>query len=285
MTSSYLDTETHSRVAAHVQTGERGADWKFALIQALAGSEAPRVLSAFDFYQFVLKYRPGTTSNTARLVSRTLVAAGALARVSTGLFLNKRKVPSVELGEAAEHLRSGAIVSLHSVLGECGFLNNPSDIVVAVLPTSANKRPTLGDLETSSGQRFRFYGLAEKFFPTTESERWETLQPGRMCPTFRPEAALLQWLHLAAMKRSAMTPPPVDVDMELLNEDLLKRLASRWKLETQLHQWRSRAQTANFGEDRTTEGIAQTAGPTPVALALAAEARGRMLARKSVKPH
>ncbi|MFZ4478857.1 MAG: hypothetical protein ACOYNZ_03070 [Rhodoferax sp.] len=283
MTLNSLDMETPSTGSPHMQTGERGADWKFALIQALSGSEAPRVMRAFDFYQFVLKHRPGTTSNTARLVSRTLVAAGALARVSTGLFLNKRKAPSVELGEAAAHLRYGAIVSLQSVLGECGFLNNPSDVVVAVLPTSANKRPTLGELETSSGQRFRFYGLAERFFPTTESERWETLQPGRMCPTFRPEAALLQWLHLAAMKRSAMTPPPFDVDMELLNEDLLKRLAFRWKLETQLDHWRSRAQAANFGEDGTTDGATQTVEPTSAALTLAAEARVRMLARKSVK--
>jgi len=44
------------------------------------------------------------------------------------------------------------------------------------------------------------------------------------------------------------------------------------------------AQTANFGEDRTDEGVTQTVGPTSGAVALATEARARMMARKSVKP-
>jgi len=32
--------------------------------------------------------------------------------------------------------------------GECGFLNNSSAIVMALLPAPANKRPRLGEVET-----------------------------------------------------------------------------------------------------------------------------------------
>ncbi|OIP19955.1 MAG: hypothetical protein AUK51_00190 [Comamonadaceae bacterium CG2_30_59_20] len=83
---------------------------------------------------------------------------------------------------------------------------------------------------------------------------------------------------------NSTSSPPVDVDIDLLDEDLLVTLASRWNLEPQLHQWKSMAQTANFGEDRTDEGVTQIVGPTSGAVALATEARARMMARKSVKP-
>jgi len=45
---------------------------------------------------------------------------------------------------------------------------------------------------------------------------------------------------------NSTSSPPVDVDIDLLDEDLLVTLASRWNLEPQLHQWKSMAQTANF---------------------------------------
>lgn len=51
---------------------------------------------------------------------------------------------------------------------------------------------------------FRFYGLAERFFPTNAQDEREMLQPGRPCAVFRAEVAILQWLHLASLKRSTL---------------------------------------------------------------------------------
>lgn len=227
-----------------------GADWKFALIAGLAVQHgARRIFTAAEFHQFVRTYRPSASASTAREAANLLVLAGALRRVSSGVFLNRRAVPPAELSEVAPHIRAGAVISLHSVLGECGFLNNPSGIVTAVLPTSATRRPHLGEAVTSTGDRFRFYGLSEKFFPTTSEDRFELLQPGRPCEMFRPEAALLQWLHLASMQRSTLTMPPVDVDMEQLDIELLDRLTKRWTLERQLHGWLAQAKRVNFGEE------------------------------------
>ena len=73
--------------------------------------------------------------------------------MGSGLFLNSRAVPPAELTEVAAHIRSGAVISLHSVLGECGFLNNPSAIVVAVqdvLDKSAAARARLMSRRASS---------------------------------------------------------------------------------------------------------------------------------------
>ena len=266
---------------ASAGTGWHGdTDWKFALMGGLANQSARRLFTAAEFHHFVRGYRPNAAASTARTVSTMLVSAGVLRRVSSGVFLNRRAVPPAELTEVAAHIRAGAVISLHSVLGECGFLNNPSAIVMAVLPTSATKRPRLGEVETSSGDKFRFFGLAEKFFPVTPEERWEMLQPGRPCEMFRPEAALLQWLHLASMRRSTLTLPPMDVDMEQLDVELLGRLAERWIIQRQLSDWFAQAQAANFGE------AAEALSPEPVAptqneLDESAAARARLMAHRA----
>lgn len=256
-----------------------GADWKFALLGGLSTPSARRIFTAAEFHDFVQRYRPGASTSTARTASEMLVNANALRRVSSGVFLNRRAVPPAELTEVAAYIRAGAVISLHSVLGEVGFLNNPPGIVVAVLPTSATKRPKLGEVKTSAGDTFRFYGLAERFFPQTEQEHFEMLQPGRPCEMFRPEAALLQWLHLANMQRSSLTAPPLDVDMSTLDQELLGRLAERWGLTPEFDAWHSRARAADYGQEQAPSE--QPSGqPTQESLDASAAARARLMARR-----
>lgn len=259
-----------------------GGDWKFALMGGLATAKAHRIFTAGDFQEFVQTYRPGASASTARLAAESMVAAGALRRVSSGVFLNRRQTPPAELTEVASNLRAGAVVSLHSVLGECGFLNNPSAVVMAVLPTSANKRPRLGEVTTSTGDIFRFYGLAEKFFPASAEERFLMLQPGRPCETFRPEAALLQWLHLAGMQRSSLTAPPVDVDMAALDADLLDELAGRWRLGPAFGDWLADARRRHFGEEQD-RSATPPGEPSQAAQEASAASRARLMERRGRK--
>ena len=251
-----MNTEAN-QIADSEQPSKGGADWKFALLGGLGTQSARRIFTAGELLDFVREYRPTASASTARSTADMLVAAGALRRVSSGVFLNRRSSPPAEMVEVAHHIRSGAVISMNSVLGKCGFLNNtPDEQVTAVLPTSAAKRPKLGELVTSTGDRFRFFGLAEKFFPTNSDERFEMLQPGSQCETFRPEAALLQWLHLAGMERSKLTAPPVDVDMSALDEELLGKLAKQWELEPELTAWRAKAESLNFGDEREVQSAA-----------------------------
>ncbi|MBV8034588.1 hypothetical protein [Roseateles sp.] len=261
------------------QTDQPVGDWKFRLLGSLADSGALRVFTAAEFHNLVLRYRPGASASTARLLANSLVQAGALRRVASGAYLNRRCLPPAELTEMATRIRTGAVISLQSVLGECGFLNNPSSIVMAVVPTSAGKRPNLGEVKTSGGDVFRFFGLAERFFPATEEDRWTLYQPGRLCDMFRPEAALLQWLHLAGMKRSTVTPPPADVDMGQLDEEHLCLLAQRWRLQTELTTWHDYAKSVGFGEERHGSHAAVSEKPQAAADADGAAARERLLAR------
>ena len=244
--------------------------WKFELMGLLASPTAPRLFTAARMHQFIQEHvKPGASNVTARSATQSLAKAGALRQISSGVFLNRQCTPPGEPPETASTLRAGAVVSLHSVLGECGFLNNPPAIVTAVVPTSSTKRPRLGELVTSQGDVFRFYGLAERFFPTTDAQRWQMLQPGRPCPMFRPEAALLQWLHLAKMKRSRLTAPPQDVDMAQLDAELLNQLAQQWGLARHLADWL----LANNLSVQT------DANPTPQSLGQAA--RERVLANRT----
>lgn len=267
-----------TKIATQIaEAPQKGLQWKFEFIGALSKPGASRVFTAAAFHAFAQTIKPGVSEGTTRALSELLISAGMLQRVSNGIFLNKRKFPPAELVEAAAYLRHGAVISLHSVLGEMGFLNNPSRAVVAVLPTSASKRPKLGEHRTSAGDTFMYYGLAEKFFPQPGEDDFELLQPGRPCATFRPEAALLQWLHLARMQRSTLALPPVDVDMSLLNEDLLERLSRKWGLEPALHAWLEKAKAANFGEE---PDLFAPSAPQEDKGKAAAEAKQRLLARR-----
>ena len=55
------------------------------------------------------------------------------------------------------------------------------------------------------------------------------------------------------MQRSPMTPPPVDVDMDILDEELLKRLAVHWELESPLAQWTQHALRRGYGQEDASE--------------------------------
>jgi hypothetical protein len=223
-----------------------GAEWKFALLGALP--RAPRILTAATFLVFAQTIRSDISSATSRLLVGHLIRAQALRRVTQGTYLNRRALPPAELYEAAPVIRAGAVLSLNSVLGELGVINNPSRIVTCILPTSKLKSPKLGELKTQAGV-FRFYGLAERFFPSNAEDEREMLQPGRPCAVFRAEVAILQWLHLASLKRSTLGSLPLDVDLELLDLELLARPAERFELREVREHWNARARNADFGNE------------------------------------
>jgi hypothetical protein len=216
------------------------SDWRYALLGALESPSTPRVCTTEGIAALVRGVRPRASPATIRAAIDGMVDARALTKVSRGLYLNRRSRPSIETAEAAQHIRQGAIVSLESVLGECGFLNNPPVIVTAVVPLRAHYAPNVGEVKTSGGQVFRFSALPERFFPRDDEDRRLMLQAGRFYPVAKPEVAALHWLHLARSPRSSLRAPPQDVDFSVLDVDLLKDLAWRWDLSRALDEWTKR---------------------------------------------
>jgi hypothetical protein len=255
------------------------SQWRYALLGLLEQPSAPRVCSTEDLARLVQTARPNAAPATVRAAIDGLVEARALLKVSRGLYVNRRARPTVELAEAARHIRQGALVSLESVLGECGFLNNPAAIVTAVLPFRTNSVPNVGTVKTSGGQVFRFSALPERLFPRTEADQRSMLQAGRFFPVAKPEVAALHWLYLALSPRSPMREAPQDVDFSVLDLDLLKKLAWQWDLARPLQEWMQRVELTGDIQEPS-ELVARTEQAAEESRNRGAGAKERLLARR-----
>ncbi|MGH8275683.1 MAG: hypothetical protein ACRETH_03200, partial [Steroidobacteraceae bacterium] len=78
--------------------------------------------------------RKKAARNTIFKWIRDQTRSGVLRPVTRGLYLNQLARPQPSAAEAASFIRSGAIVSLQTVLGDAGITNSYSDIVTSVLP-------------------------------------------------------------------------------------------------------------------------------------------------------
>lgn len=225
---------------------KRGVEWKSALMEALAAPGAPRTFSAGEFAEFVGRsVRPGISASGARDVAEVCVSAGVLGRVGTGMLFNRRAMPTPATAlELVDRIRSGAVVSLWNALNQVH--NNPTPIVTAVVPIVGDKRPNGGPVEPTPGPKFHFYALSERFFPRDDVDRRLLMVDTSPYPVFRPEAALLQWIHLAGTQRSTLPVPPHGAFEELdagegpfgaLNVETLRSIAKRYQMGPALETW------------------------------------------------
>src|SRR6202022_1237340 len=124
----------------------------------LLGAEAPRVLTIPMLAAVLADRRNLPALNTLFRWGRAQVAGGVLRPVTRGLYLNQLAAPSPTAAEAAGFIRTGAIVSLQTVLGEAGNTHNFPDVVTSVLPherghVSSGRPGKAADIE------FRFHHM------------------------------------------------------------------------------------------------------------------------------
>ncbi|AMN45740.1 hypothetical protein ACG33_01181 [Steroidobacter denitrificans] len=211
------------------------ANWDTRLEMRLTEPNAARVLNTLTLFRLA-RHEQSTLSRASleRWITDAL-AAKRLIKVVRGLYLNRMTTPPAELTEAAGWLRPGAIVSLQTVLGDCGAWNNFTDAATAVVPFSFDAvRPSLGTRSTQAGQ-FHFRGIPEAvLLAGREADRLADVY-GYLRAT--PEAALLHWIYLANSPRSNLSAPPLDIDLDDLNLPRLQRLAKAMQLEDALNKW------------------------------------------------
>ena len=212
--------------------------WSTRLELVLAVPTALRVLDTASIIQVANSVRRDISKPSVERWIQEAVAANRLQRVVRGLFLNRLIAPPPQLCEAAVWLRPGAVISLQTVLGDCGVWNNYTDWVTAVVPLSSRyTTPSLGRFETQAGT-FVFRGVPERVLETgAENDRLVTGVDYRRAT---PEAALLHWLYLSGSSRSRMSAPPLDLDLGELDLKRLNRLAGAMRLDTHLRSWRAR---------------------------------------------
>ena len=202
--------------------------WQMAFESRLGAGDAPTVLSR-DLLARMARSAHGNRAVPASSLSHWLKSAQArakLPRVQRGLYLNAFRSPPGRLADAVPWLRTDAVVSLNTVLGEAGVLNNSSRAVTAVVPIDAGASPPQLGRKTTAAGVFHFFGLPRRVLEAGAAD--DRLDPhgGVEHARATPEKALLDWLYLAASPRSHRTwPPRGDLDITLLDQQRLRRLA------------------------------------------------------------
>lgn len=205
------------------------------LIEVLRSPGAPRVMESKTLFR-ILSHEFGVSLPTVtRMIARGS-RSGLLTQVRGGLYLNTFSVPAPSIEEAAGFIRTGAIVSLQTVLGAAGVLNNYTvKFVTAIIPSSGDLAAnTTGGIVESDAGCFSFKRLKPSMLYAGEIEdRLEPTLGGYLRAT--PEKALIDWISLCESGRSTLSRVPVmDMDLSLLDEKRLKRLAQAALVKTDI---------------------------------------------------
>lgn len=215
-------------------------DWQMRIEERLGADDAPAVLNRDLLNRMTRSARAGRPVPTSSLTHwlKTARMRRKLLPVVAGLYLNRYRARPGSLADAVHWLRADAIVSLNTVLGDAGILNNPSQLMTAVVPLDTGAPPPkLGRQVTQAGT-VQFFGLPRRIHDAGEPEdRLESAAP-RDHVRATPEKALLDWLYLARSPHSRRTSPPKsDIDLTLLNRRRLKRLAAAMDIKRELDAW------------------------------------------------
>lgn len=214
--------------------------WQMRLEEALKAIDAPAVLSRDLLNRMARTARDGKTVPTSSLTHwlKGARAAGNLAPVVQGLYLNRYRGRPVQLADVPHWLVPDAVISLNTVLGDSGVLNNPSPMVTAVVPLDRGAPPPkLGRRATQAGT-IQFFGLPRRILEAGRPEDRLEFRTPRDHARATPEKALLDWLYLAKSPRSHRTfPPKDDLDRDLLDRARLRRLAAAMGLSDALSIW------------------------------------------------
>lgn len=219
--------------------------WQMELEQRLAAPDAPAVLTRDLLARFARSARqtatkhPDMPASTLTYWLKRAVRAGKLVLVKRGLYLNRFRTRGGLPVDAVPWLYRDAVVSLNTVLGEAGVLNNPSQVVTAVVPVDRGAPPPrLGRHRTRVGV-FHFFGIPRRVLEAGRAEDRLEPQDGFEHVRATPEKALLDWLYLAASPRSRrQAPPREDMDLSMLDQGRLQRLADAAGITGVLESWR-----------------------------------------------
>lgn len=221
--------------------------WKYQAMALLGEEGFPRAFGLEEFEKALHEKGFTPSRSTLNRVIREWAAAGLIRRVAQGVFLNMQAFPQPIAQEATPILRPGAIVSLGTVLGDAGVLNNPTPWVMAVLPAHGVTRHAT-HLDSVPGVVFKFAYMQPRLVPSHTSD-WasDAYEARTRVPTATPEKALLDWIYLSSVGASAARwrlPASHDIDMDYLDEGRLSRLSERMGLQSELAQFQESLQRA-----------------------------------------
>ena len=221
---------------AQAKPKETRTQARLILIPALRNPKAPRVVTVSGLMSFAKNTLgidlPKITIHTNLA---KLTRDGLLRNPARGLYLNTLAEPQPTIAELAPHLRDGAIISLQTVLGQAGILNNPTPWVTCVVPRS--RMATSGHLDVD-GTTFSFSTMNETAM--CENLPNLTLQQYAHVSTATPEKALLDWIYLSKHSRKWSAPPRDDLDLDRVDHEAINVLAKAMGIDKEWLEFRDR---------------------------------------------
>lgn len=214
--------------------------WQRRLSRLLSEEQAPPVVTRDLLARFARTANDGRAVPVSTLTYwlRQAREHQDLEPIRRGLYLNRLRRRPPNLADAVPWLAPDAVVSLNTVLGDAGILNNPVSVITAVVPIDPGRAPpSLGRVRTACGT-FHFFGSPRRIVEAGPAEdRLDTREPWEHARA-NPEKALLDWLYLGHSPYSRRTPPPrTDIDTSLLDRSRLDRLAGAMNLGGHLQTW------------------------------------------------
>jgi hypothetical protein len=220
--------------------------WQIELEQRLSADDAPPVLTRDLLERFARTARQAVEGrdvppSTLTYWLKQAAQRNRLILVKSGLYLNRFRAIPGQPADATPWLYRDSVVSLNTVLGDAGVLNNPTHVITAVVPIDRGyPPPRLGRQRTRAGT-FHFFGLPRRVLDAGAPEDRLEPQDAYEHPRATPEKALVDWLYLGHSPRSRRTlPPRGDLDLSMLNPKQLKNLADAAGIADILISWRYR---------------------------------------------
>ena len=171
------------------------------LTPILLGAKAPRVLTVPMCMAALADSRGLPDKKTVTRWIQAQRTAGVLRLVTRGLYLNNLARPQPQAAEAAAYIRTGAVVSVQTVLGDAGVSNNYSDIITSVLPIRGRATSSSRTVR-APGLEFRFHAMPERLLDERAGSLEDRFDLDVSYARATPEKALMDWIYLGASVRT-----------------------------------------------------------------------------------
>jgi hypothetical protein len=231
--------------------------WTEAAAEILARPDTPALLASSDLRQLVSRAlvqakaeRTPSESTFQRWLDRISDPGGdapLLTRVQRDLYRNDTPGHYVHPYAVVPRLRPTAVVSLQSVLGDAGVINNPSRVVFAVVDQGGPDGPRPREVANPAGE-FRFLGMRGEIYHAGDER--DRLDPSSDVPKATLERAFCDWLYLGHSRAHPTRGyPPLNIDLSDLDMDRVGRLSEAMGLREAMEKWMPRYLAAQDDPD------------------------------------
>lgn len=218
-----------------------GKSWRREVAELFMFGKVPRVFRFEDVVKIARLVKPRIPD---ALVRRFMDEMDGLIfkEAPDGLIVNVAAFPPATIGDTVSVLFPGAVVSLHTVLGDKGVLNNYTPNMIAVRPRSQSD--AISEIHYFGGN-IRVYPIEDNVLELGDVA--DRLDRTYDYPRAMPEAALIHWFWL--IKNSRWPSMDTQVDLEDVDLECVYQMADPFGLTTDIKEWVQRAKEREDYDD------------------------------------